>query len=81
MPKFKTAFSIFFFFLIASFQIQAQDKLYKNEFPLKDVVLLDGPFKHARDLNIQTLLKYDADRLLAPFRKETGLPAKSCIFS
>ena len=54
----------------------AQDKLYSNEFPLGDVTLLDGPFKHARDLNIQTLLKYDVDRLLAPYRKEAGLTPK-----
>lgn len=43
----------------------AQDKLYADEFPLGDVTLLDGPLKHARDLNIETLLKYDVDRLLA----------------
>ena len=36
----------------------AQDKLYADEFPLGDVTLLDGPLKHARDLNIETLLKY-----------------------
>ncbi len=39
--------------LILSGKINAQEKLYSNEFPLKDVQLLDGPFKHARDLNIQ----------------------------
>ena len=61
----------------ACIKIHAQDKLYVNEFPLKDVKLLDGPFKHARDLNIQTLLKYDVDRLLAPYRKEAGLPPKA----
>jgi len=55
----------------------AQDKLYPNEFPLGDVKLLDGPFKHARDLNIEVLLKYDVDRLLAPYRKEAGLPEKA----
>jgi DUF1680 family protein len=55
----------------------AQDKLYPNEFPLADVTLLDGPFKKARDLNIQTLLKYDVDRLLAPYRKQAGLPEKA----
>ena len=55
----------------------AQDKLYPNEFPLYDVTLLNGPFKHARDLNIQTLLKYDVDRLLAPYRKEAGLKPKA----
>lgn len=51
----------------------AQEKLYKNEFPIADVKLLDGVFKHARELNIEVLLKYDVDRLLAPYRKEAGL--------
>jgi DUF1680 family protein len=58
-------------------EINAQDRLYSNEFPLNDVRLLDGPFKQARDMNIQTLLKYDVDRLLAPYRKEAGLPEKA----
>lgn len=57
--------------------LKAQNKLYLNEFPLNDVKLLDGPFKHARDLNLQVLLKYDTDRLLAPYRKEAGLPVKA----
>ena len=65
--------SVFLF----SNSIQAQEKLYKNEFPISDVTLLDGPFKHARDLNIEVLLKYDVDRLLAPYRKEAGLPEKA----
>jgi len=60
--------------------IHAQDKLYKNTFPSGDVKLLNGPFKHARDLNIQVLLKYDVDRLLAPYRKEAGLPAKASCY-
>ena len=68
------AFTCCFLFTIT---VQAQDKLYPNEFPLNDVKLLDGPFKHARDLNIEVLLKYDVDRLLAPYRKEAGLPEKA----
>lgn len=60
--------------------VHAQDKLYPNTFPLGAVALLDGPFKHARDLNIQTLLKYDVDRLLAPYRKEAGLPPRDSGF-
>ena len=55
----------------------AQDKLYADEFPLGDVTLLDGPLKKACDLNIQTLLKYDVDRLLAPYLKEAGLEPKA----
>jgi uncharacterized protein len=75
--------SLFISFIVASciagnsFNLLAQDKLYHNEFPLEDVILLEGPFKHARDLNIQVLLKYDVDRLLAPYRKEAGLPEKA----
>lgn len=53
--------------------VVAQDKLYKDEFPLGDITLLDGPLKHARDLNAQVLLKYDCDRMLAPYRKEASL--------
>ena len=71
---------LLFCIILTCNDIQAQDRLYHNEFPLKDVTLLDGPFKHARDLNIQTLLKYDVDRLLAPYRKEAGLPPKASFY-
>jgi len=64
-------------FLISLLPLNAQNKLYPNEFPLGDVTLLEGPFKHARDLNIEVLLKYDVDRFLAPYRKEAGLPEKA----
>ncbi len=60
--------------------VQAQQRLYHNEFPLSDVTLLDGPFKHARDLNIHTLLQYNVDRLLAPYRKEAGLAPKDSSY-
>lgn len=63
--------------LLLGFTTQAQEKLYPNEYPLGDVKLLDGPFKKARDLNIEVLLQYDVDRLLAPYRKEAGLPEKA----
>lgn len=63
--------------LVASVCAMGQDRLYDNEFPIGDVKLLDGPFKHARDLNIEVLLQYDVDRLLAPFRAEAGLPKKA----
>ncbi len=61
-------------------RLTAQDKLYRNEFPLSDVQLLDGPFKHAQDLNIHVLLEYDIDRLIAPFCKEAGLPGKAKLY-
>jgi hypothetical protein len=46
-------------------------------FPLADVSLLEGPFRHAQELNRAYLLSHDIDRLLAPFRIEAGLPAKA----
>lgn len=63
--------------LLAAVSAFAQNSLYPNEFPSADVTLLDGPFKHARDLNIEVLLEYDVDRLLAPFRHEAGLEKKA----
>ncbi|WP_300697801.1 glycoside hydrolase family 127 protein [uncultured Bacteroides sp.] len=59
----------------------AQDKLYPNTFPLRQVKLLDGPFKQACDLNVDVLLQYDTDRLLAPFLKEAGLTPKGESFA
>ena len=55
----------------------AQDALYPNTFPLGDVRITAGPFKHACDLNVKVLLQYDTDRLLAPFLREAGLPKKA----
>ncbi|NJO68704.1 MAG: hypothetical protein HC830_04975, partial [Bacteroidetes bacterium] len=73
--------SVFIIFLVLFFsnsnKLTAQDKLYPNTFHLSDVTLLDGPIKLARDLNLQVLLKYDVNRLLAPYRKEACLPAKA----
>lgn len=46
-------------------------------FDLQDVRLLDSPFKHAEELNKKYLLDLDADRLLAPFIREAGLPKKA----
>ncbi len=69
-------------YTVRKFDASAQQaNLYTNNFPLSDVTLLDGPFKHARDLNTQTLLKYDVDRLLSPYRKEAGLAAKATSYN
>ena len=47
-------------------------------FPLSAVRLLDqGPFAPAVAANREYLLALDADRLLAPFRREAGLSAKA----
>ncbi|MHC4187840.1 MAG: beta-L-arabinofuranosidase domain-containing protein, partial [Planctomycetota bacterium] len=49
-------------------------------FPLGDVRLLDGPFKHAQGLNEKVLLRYEPDRFLAWFRKEAGLKPKAEVY-
>ena len=46
-------------------------------FPLENVRLLEGPFADAAAANRLYLLAHDADRLLAPFRREAGLPPKA----
>jgi len=46
-------------------------------FSLTDVKLLDGPFLHATELDIKTLLNYEPDRLLAKFYTEAGLKPKA----
>lgn len=76
MKKFFILLSI----AICSNSMNAQEQLYTNSFPLSDVKLLDGPFKHACDLNTKVLLQYDTDRLLAPFLKEAGLTPKGESF-
>jgi len=43
-------------------------------FPLSDVRLLPSPFLEAQDTDLRYLLALDGDRLLAPFRREAGLP-------
>jgi len=71
----KLLFPVIVFFTFAGTSAKGQD--YTNTFHPAEVVLLEGPFKHARDLNIQHLLQYDVDRLLAPYRKEAGLEPKA----
>lgn len=58
----------------------AQDKLYEGTFPLDNVKITDGVLKHAYDINAHTLLRYDVDRLLAPFRKEAGMKEIAPLF-
>lgn len=66
--------------LAGSMLVNAQTRLYPDEFHLNDVKLLDGQLKHAYELNAHTLLRYDVDRLLAPFRKEAGLKELAPLF-
>ena len=46
-------------------------------FELKDVTLLDGPLKHATELNKKSLLNYKPDKFLSNFRSTAGLQPKA----
>ena len=46
-------------------------------FSIKDVRLLDSPFKNAMNLNAEWMLELDMDRLLSNFRKNAGLTPKA----
>ncbi len=50
-------------------------KLQAEPFPLEQVRLLDGPFRHAMELDRAYLLSLDPDRLLHSFRLNAGLPS------
>jgi DUF1680 family protein len=44
--------------------------------PLHNVTLLSGPFLQAQNTNKDYLMALDVEKLLAPFRREAGLPFK-----
>ncbi|KMT64277.1 acetyl-CoA carboxylase [Catenovulum maritimum] len=56
-------------------QVCAQPQI--SLFSLNQVEIKDGPFLHAQQVNINYLLELDADKLLAPYRREAGLDAIS----
>src|SRR5471032_3477289 len=59
----------------AATDLVAQDQV--RSVPLNEVRLLDSPFKQAQERDRQYMLKLEPDRLLAPFRREAGLPKKA----
>lgn len=63
--------------LLVSLDADAQIAQMVESFPVSDVRLNDGPFKHAEDMDIRYLLALDPDRLLAPYMKEAGLTPKA----
>ena len=50
-------------------------------FPLSDVKLLEGPFNHAMQRDVEYLLQLDPDRLLHRFRLFAGLTPKAPIYT
>ncbi|NLH18242.1 MAG: glycoside hydrolase family 127 protein, partial [Phycisphaerae bacterium] len=58
-------------------KVQPVVPLKVRAFGLEEVRLLDGPFKHAQELDRQYLLSLDTDRLLHTFRLNAGLPSNA----
>jgi DUF1680 family protein len=56
-------------------KVQPVIPLKVHAFALEDVRLLDGPFKHAMELDKDYLLSLDVDRLLHNFRVNAGIPS------
>lgn len=58
-------------------KVESVVALKAQPFALEDVRLLDGPFKHALELDAAYLLRLEPDRLLARFHKDAGLEPKA----
>ena len=59
--------------LMASVSAEASLPQKVKTFPVDEVRLTSGVFKHAEDLDISYLMGLNPDRLLAPYMKEAGL--------
>lgn len=76
MKKAGILFAILLFFCCCQSGEEKPDTQV-SYFDMQDVRLLPSPFKHAEDLDIKYLQELDADRLLAPYLREAGLPQKA----
>lgn len=63
--------------LFSVVSICAQTHRVVESVPVSKVRLLESDFKHAEQMDKCYLMALDADRLLAPFRKEAGLEPKA----
>jgi len=68
---------IAFLLIFSPFLLWAQQKQVVKSFPLQDVRLLPGIFKEQEQTDLNYMLALQPDRLLAPFRREAGLPQKA----
>lgn len=74
MLKEKVFFTYLLIICVGISKAQTSTKI--EYFPLQDIRLTESPFLRAQELNKHYLLELDADRLLAPFLREAGLPSK-----
>lgn len=71
-------FKPFFAFLLGfiALAVTAAPPVVQTFHP-RQVTLLSGPLKDAETVALRYVLSLDVDRLLAPYRREAGLPAKA----
>ncbi|MGO3306327.1 MAG: beta-L-arabinofuranosidase domain-containing protein, partial [Sphingobacterium sp.] len=74
--KQKKIITYLFLSILLAPALQGQTAKKLDYFDLKDVRLLESPFKNAQDVDLNYLLSMDADRLLAPFLRESNLPTR-----
>jgi hypothetical protein len=61
-------------------KIKPQTTIKAYSFDLKDVQLLESPFKKAMQVDAAYLLSIEPDRLLSGFRSHSGLKPKAKIY-
>ena len=71
------AASLLTLLLTLSCSAYSQLPVLAESFPISDVRLTAGPFRHAEDMDIRYMLALDPDRLLAPYLREAGLEPKA----
>jgi DUF1680 family protein len=61
-------------------KVKPQTAIKAYTFDLKDVTLLESPFKQAMQADVNYLLTIEPDRLLSAFRTHSGLKAKGKMY-
>ncbi len=70
----------YFFFgmvLLQALMVTGQNNIGVSSFEPEQVSLLEGPFKNAKEVDLNYILELGPDRLLSPFRREAGLTPKA----
>jgi uncharacterized protein len=62
------------------FKVKNAVEIKADAFPLKDIRLLESPFKQAMDMDGKWLLSLEPDRLLHRFRTNAGLEPKAAVY-
>ncbi|HTN36296.1 MAG TPA: beta-L-arabinofuranosidase domain-containing protein [Arachidicoccus sp.] len=64
-------------FVVAGLTTAAGQSTVQQKYPLNEVRLLESPFLQAETADLKYMMQLDPDRLLAPYLREAGLPAKA----